>query len=240
MVTRFLSRKRTIVFLAGSVAFLAAGILALAQGGISFFRPLISPPAAEAAQAPAAQTVQQSKPSKPVAAPAAPKGRTPLVIDRLAALGNNFDQCANGSPATGTCSWVSGNLQSNNSSLFEGMATAQRLLITSGLVNGDNTLILGYSYTQSSKHSYDYYMSWEKASAEALLLTGHAYDFGNGAGVVNKPSCIDYNGGDVTSCAALTAANGGAGFFADASVPDDHFISTIFGNLSGKLVAPNA
>src|SRR5512143_129857 len=156
-----------------------------------------------------------------------------LIVQRLLNLGNTFDQCANGSPVTGVCSWTGGNLNAQNSTLIEGMSTAQRLLITSNLVNGDNPLIMGFSYTQSSKHSYDFFDSWEHASAQAAAFTGFPLDFGNGPGVVNKPSCVQHTGGDVTKCAALTAANGGAGFFADASVPDDPFVSTIFTATSG-------
>ncbi|HKF43459.1 MAG TPA: hypothetical protein VKG01_10195, partial [Thermoanaerobaculia bacterium] len=216
MVKKLVRRPKTVFVLAGLVVFLAVGVLALAAGvnPANFYPQITRALGAEPAPAPAAErapavVVAQARPQRNPAGPA----RVPPVVNRLLNLGNSFDQCANGSPATGTCSWTNGNLNSSNSTIFEGMSTPQRLLITSGLVSGDNTLLVGFSYTQSSKHSYDGFDSWAQASAEALTFTGHAYDFGNGAGVVNKPSCVNYTGGDVTSCGLLTAANGGAGFF---------------------------
>ncbi len=78
---------------------------------------------------------------------------------------NIFSQCANddgdgygGNP--GTCNWINGALNQNNSTYTEGDAVVHRLLLT-GLTPGTHTLEIAYQTTKGGKHAYDYLMSWD-------------------------------------------------------------------------------
>src|SRR6266508_4908256 len=152
--------------------------------------------------------------------------RSGLVVQRSLNVTRTFDQCANGSPVTGVCAWTGGNLQANNSTYAEGMSTGQRLLFRGLTGTADHTLIFGFSYTDSSKHSYDWFNSWAQTSAEGFKYVGAAFDFGNGSGVVNLPSCVQYGKDDTAACNTLDN-------FIDVSVPNDAFVSAIAGAASG-------
>ena len=55
------------------------------------------------------------------------------------------------------CRWINGNLQSNNSTLFEGDATVQRVFLTDIRGNFDHTIIFRYGTTRGTgKHAYDF------------------------------------------------------------------------------------
>ena len=79
-----------------------------------------------------------------------------------------YDQCSNDDgdgyvspPSNLGCHWTNGNLQSNNSTYFEGDATVQRLWLTD-LVPGDSvTVTLEYGTTKGAKHAYDFLTTWD-------------------------------------------------------------------------------
>ncbi len=77
-----------------------------------------------------------------------------------------YDQCSNddgdGYAADDAgCRWINGNLQSNNSTYFEGDATVQRVWLTGFLPGSTHTLTLQYGTTKGSKHAYDFLTTWD-------------------------------------------------------------------------------
>src|SRR5437867_5371123 len=151
-----------------------------------------------------------------------------LSIQRILNISVTFDQCANGTGSlpSGTCAWTNGNLTAQNSTYAEGMSTAQRLIARGLTSTTEQSFFIGFSYTQSSKHSYDFFDTWTQANNEAATFVGQGLDFGNGLGVVSAPSCVQYGMADTTACNTLDN-------FVDVSVPGDLFVSTIAGALSG-------
>jgi len=88
-------------------------------------------------------------------------------LDAAGASVDVFDQCANddgdgynGDP--GDCSWTNGNMNTNNSTIFEEDSTVQRLLM-SGLTNGTHTVTLEYQTTKGGKHAYDFLTSFDQS-----------------------------------------------------------------------------
>jgi len=81
-----------------------------------------------------------------------------------------YDQCSNDDGdgyATGNteCRFINGNLQSNNSTYFEGDSTVQRLSID-GLAPGSvHTVTLKYGTTKAGKHAYDFLTSWNASES---------------------------------------------------------------------------
>src|SRR5262245_35705387 len=53
------------------------------------------------------------------------------------------------------CRWTNGGLNHSNSTIFEGDATVQRLMITS-VTNGTHTVVIEYQTTKGGKHAYDF------------------------------------------------------------------------------------
>jgi hypothetical protein len=76
-----------------------------------------------------------------------------------------YDQCSNddgdgyASGNTG-CRWINGNLQSNNSTYFEGDATVQRLSLTDNIPGSSHTVTFQYGTTKGGKHAYDFLTTW--------------------------------------------------------------------------------
>ena len=78
----------------------------------------------------------------------------------------SYDQCSNDDGdgyASGDigCRWTNGNLQSNNSTYFEGDATVQRLWLDSFLPGSVHSITLEYGTTKAGKHTYDYLTNWD-------------------------------------------------------------------------------
>ena len=100
-----------------------------------------------------------------------------------------YDQCSNDDGdgyATGDtgCRWTNGNLQSNNSTIFEGDATVQRLWLTGLTPGSTHTITLKYGTTKQGKHAYDYLTTWNY-SENWVLDADLCQDIdanGNGAG----------------------------------------------------------
>jgi len=76
-----------------------------------------------------------------------------------------YDQCANddgdgygGDP--GTCDWINGNLQRNNSTYNEGDATVQRAWLIDMAPDSTHTVTFKYGTTKAGKHAYDYLTTW--------------------------------------------------------------------------------
>jgi hypothetical protein len=78
-----------------------------------------------------------------------------------------YDQCSNDDGdgyATGDtgCRWTNGNLQSNNSTYFEGDATVQRVWLTDFPADGNvHSVVLQYGTTKGGHHAYDYLTDWD-------------------------------------------------------------------------------
>jgi hypothetical protein len=77
-----------------------------------------------------------------------------------------YDQCSNddgdgfgGDP--GTCNWINGNLQSNNSTYHEGDATVQRLWLKDFVPGSHHSVTLKYGTTKSGTHAYDFLTTWD-------------------------------------------------------------------------------
>src|SRR6266536_6322747 len=127
--------------------------------------------------------------------------------------GVGFSQCSNDNPTLGNCVWVGGDLNANNSLYFEGMSTAQRMLIT-GISSGTHTLVFGLQWTKAGKHAYDWITSWDQASAESLAAEGVA---------LTLNECANMTGGNPAACAAAVA-----GVSATTDVPDEPDVSATF------------
>ena len=77
-----------------------------------------------------------------------------------------YDQCSNDDGdgyATGDdgCRWINGNLQSNNSTYFEGDSTVQRLWLTGFAPNTSHSVRLKYGTTKGGNHAYDFLTTWD-------------------------------------------------------------------------------
>jgi hypothetical protein len=118
-----------------------------------------------------------------------------LVSSRLDA-GVDFSQCSNKNPTLGNCVWVGGDLNKNNSSYFEGMSTPQRILLT-GLGTGTHHLQIVLKFMDSSKHSYDWMVSWPQASTESAAATGTGFTFNE---------CANLSVANTTACNNILAA----------------------------------
>jgi SdrD B-like domain/Prealbumin-like fold domain len=76
-----------------------------------------------------------------------------------------YDQCSNddgdgyASGDTG-CRWTNGNIQSNNSTYFEGDSTIQRLWIEGYVPGSTHTVTFKYGTTKGGSHAYDYLTTW--------------------------------------------------------------------------------
>jgi hypothetical protein len=136
-------------------------------------------------------------------------GFSRIIILATTVVGNDFKQCSNENPILDNCVWIGSNLQANNSSYAEGMATAQRILLT-GLASGTHTMRIVISFTDSSKHSYDYLISWDQASQLAAL-------FHSDSGLTfNK--CADLSTANTTACNSVGNAT-------LVTIPGDAFVS---------------
>ena len=76
-----------------------------------------------------------------------------------------YDQCSNddgdgygGNP--GTCQWINGNLNGQNSTYPEGDATVQRLWLTDFVPGTPHSVTFEYGTTKGGKHAYDYLTTW--------------------------------------------------------------------------------
>jgi uncharacterized cupredoxin-like copper-binding protein len=77
-----------------------------------------------------------------------------------------YDQCSNddgdGYAAGGEgCKWINGNLNSNNSTYFEGDATVQRSWMRGYAPGSNHTLTFKYGTTKAGTHAYDYLTNWD-------------------------------------------------------------------------------
>ena len=117
----------------------------------------------------------------------------------------DFKQCANKNPTLGSCDWINGILQANNSQYFEGMSVPQRLLYR-GLGNGVHTMSFDYSYTKGGIHAYDFITGKNQGNPTITTTT-----FNN---------CAGLNGPDLTACNALVALSPTM-----ISIPTDSFDS---------------
>ena len=157
-------------------------------------------------------------------------GYTRIVI--LAAASNDFTQCSNANPTLGNCVWIGSNLQQGNSVYAEGMATAQRVLLRTITGTTSHQLKIIISYTDSSKHSYDYLVSWDQASAlhNFFLNTPLVFnECGNLQSGGQPPS-------ETQTCnAVVAAAAGDPTKVVDVDVPNDPYVSGIFTADSPRL-----
>src|SRR4029079_12788715 len=119
------------------------------------------------------------------------------------------------------CRWTNGNLQSNNSTYFEGDATPQRLWLD-GLTPGEtDTITFDYGTTKQGKHAYDYLTTFDKSETW-----------------ITVPDRCD----GITGCA--TAADVTAGMQDDTNVPNtiepaSGRVFTMRGGTFGTISAPS-
>ena len=88
------------------------------------------------------------------------------------ALATDFKQCSNDNTTLGVCNWINSILQQNNSVIYEGMSTLQRLIFD-GIVptaNNTHTLTFHVDAVKGGHHAYDFLTSWEAAIVAANQL----------------------------------------------------------------------
>src|SRR4030042_3119214 len=98
--------------------------------------------------------------SAPLTVYAQNAGNSPLAADppHTPTPSGNLDQCSNGSSVSPTnpCTWVNGNLNSNQAHYVEGQSVPYRLIMEDLPVSSSITLTLGYDIKHSDKHALDY------------------------------------------------------------------------------------
>lgn len=150
-----------------------------------------------------------------------------------------LDQCAqndsaNGHPlGLGNCNWIGSELNSGNSTLYEGIATEQQVLIK-GTTTGAHTFIFGIQATKGGIHSYDWLVSDAKASGGLggvpdSSLNSQKASLEDGI-TLNLNRCGDQLGSaggassDKSVCNALLSGATPTNT-TDVEVPDDPYIS---------------
>jgi len=152
-------------------------------------------------------------------------------------IGFDLEQCAqndsaNGQPlGLGYCNWIGSALGSNNSHLFEGIATEQQLLIT-GISGTTHTLVVGIQATKGGHHAYDWLVSDAQVSGgdkpvDSTLNSEQASHEASITLQLNR--CQGLGQKATTACQALVAGaimppTANANTF-DIPVPDDAFLS---------------
>ena len=131
-----------------------------------------------------------------------------------------YDQCSNDDGdgyATGDtgCRWTNGNLQSNNSTYYEGDATVQRLLLED-ITPGTHTVTFQYDTTKNGKHAYDFLTDDNFSELTPNTITNA--DFCDGAGSSQLPSCSSIS---PTSSSIIPTDTNAAGF--DVAQSARHF-----------------
>ncbi|MFA7250207.1 MAG: hypothetical protein WC273_11330, partial [Dehalococcoidia bacterium] len=134
------------------------------------------------------------------------------------AIGFDLKQCAQddskqGQPlGLGFCNWIGSSLGANNSTLYEGIATEQQLLVT-GMSGPSHTMIVGIQATKGGNHAYDFLVSDAQSTAASaeVGITLQLNRCGDSLGTTAKAAC--------------NALVGGGGFFVDIPVPDDSYVS---------------
>jgi hypothetical protein len=137
-----------------------------------------------------------------------------------------YDQCSNdlgtgyASGDTG-CRWINGNLQSNNSTYYEGDSTVQRLFLNNLLPGSMHTITFKYGTTKGGKHAYDYLTTWNWS--ENWITVADRCDGIGGcetSGEVSTPIPADTNaGGRDTAIGARDFVMRGGTFHAPATTP---------------------
>ena len=108
---------------------------------------------------------------------------------------SGFNQCANGTNASGPCNWINGDLNGQNSSYPEGTATVQFVDLTNLTPNTVNTVTLAYQTTKAGAHAYDYLTTWNfseswiAASDACQGVVGCSTGTGIGS-TLNSPSTL--------------------------------------------------
>jgi hypothetical protein len=143
----------------------------------------------------------------------------------------NLVQCAQndskqGQPlGLGYCNWIGSSLGSQNSLLYEGIATEQQLLIT-GITGTTHTLVVGIEATKGGKHTYDWLVSDAVASGTVGDSSKNSQQASALAGItVVLNRCGDSLGTtDKAACNALLSGATSSNTV-DIEVPDDPFVS---------------
>lgn len=128
-----------------------------------------------------------------------------------------YNQCANddgdGYPGTpGTCNWINGAINGNNSTYQEGDSTVQRLSIKGFEPGSSHSVTFTYGTTKQGKHAYDYLTTWNY-SENWIALTDLCSGIVNctGAGVVQSvfPIPQDPNANNLDSFVRNMTMRGG-------------------------------
>lgn len=128
-----------------------------------------------------------------------------------------YNQCANddgdGYPgAPGTCNWINGAINGNNSTYQEGDSTVQRLSIKGFEPGSSHSVTFTYGTTKQGKHAYDYLTTWNY-SENWIALTDLCSGIVNctGAGVVQSvfPIPQDPNANNLDSFVRNMTMRGG-------------------------------
>ena len=159
-----------------------------------------------------------------------------------AAVGFDLSQCAqndsqgNTPLGLGLCNWIGGALGSSNSTLYEGIATEQQLIMT-GMAAGSHTLVVGIQTTKGGNHAYDFLVSDAPASGTMPASTLNSQQASAGVGItLNVNRCGDDLGNAAkAACNALLAAADSTNTV-DVAVPDDSFIS-VDGSTQTRITA---
>ncbi len=130
-------------------------------------------------------------------------------IAHAASIGT-YDQCSQddgdgyASGDTG-CRWINGNLNSNNSTYFEGDSTVQRMWIKDYAPGTTHTVTFRYGTTKAGTHAYDYLTNWN--ASEPWISDADRCDGIVGCETVAETTLAmqdDPNASDVVEPAAAT------------------------------------
>ena len=146
----------------------------------------------------------------------------------------DFRQCANedaGYPV-GDCHWIGSIVQGSNADYVEGMSVPQRTIFTAVPETPGNvhTLTFDHDATASGTHAFDFLTSWDQAE-EAAGDYGRALELERCG---PEPSTDPQ--GYLTACTNVTTGPGS--YYRDVAVPDDPFVSGLFGQAATATASP--
>ena len=112
-----------------------------------------------------------------------------------------YDQCSNDDGdgyaiADTGCRWTQGNIQSNNSTYFEGDSTVQRLWMEGYVPGSSHTITFKYGTTKGGSHAYDYLTTWN-ASENWVTVADRCQDV-TGCTTASETTAVMQNDPNVT------------------------------------------
>src|SRR5688572_22180448 len=86
----------------------------------------------------------------------------------------SFSQAANANPTLGNLDWINSILNANNSQIYEGMSTLQRIVVT-GMTpsSSEQCLVIKLQADKAGFHAYDFITSWQQALDATDVIDGN-------------------------------------------------------------------